>query len=80
MNASNSKTSSSPVIWIAASFLLLVIGGLIIAESVPLITPPQASAESAQVDNLFKVLLAIGGAIFLLVQGAIVFSVIRFRA
>lgn len=80
MNPSNSQNNASPVIWIVAAFALLVLGGLIIAEATPLILPPQASAESQQVDNLFKVMLAIGGAIFLLVQGAIVYSVIRFRA
>ena len=42
--------------------------------------PPQASAEAAQVDELIKILLALGGAIWLLVQGAVVYSVIRFRA
>jgi cytochrome c oxidase subunit II len=81
MNAERSNTSSSsPVLWIIAAFALLILGGLIIAEATPLVLPPQASAEGQQVDNLFKIMLAIGGAIFLLVQGALVFSAIRFRA
>ncbi|MBZ0303107.1 MAG: cytochrome c oxidase subunit II [Anaerolineae bacterium] len=81
MDAERSNTTnSSPVLWIIAAFALLILGGLLIAETAPLILPPEASAEAQQVDNLFKILLAIGGAIFLLVQGALVFSVIRFRA
>ncbi len=81
MNVDNSNAPNSiPVIWIVAVFLLLVIGGLIIAQTTPIVLPPQGSAESLQIDNLFKVMLAIGGAIFLLVQGAIIFSIVRFRA
>ena len=81
MNADKSNAPNSiPVIWILAAFILLVIGGLIIAQATPSVLPPQGSAESFQVDNLFKIMLAIGGSIFLLVQGAIVFSIIRFRA
>jgi cytochrome c oxidase subunit 2 len=80
MNVERSNTNSSPVLWIAAAFALLVIGGLIIGEAAPLVLPPQGSAESHQVDNLFKVMLVIGGAIFLLVQGMLIFSAIRFRA
>ncbi len=80
MNPSNTSNSFMTVIWIAVAFVLLVVGGLIIAEATPLVLPPQASAEAAQVDELVKILLALGGAIWLLVQGAIVYSVIRFRA
>ena len=82
MNAPGSSNSNNlmTVVWIAVSFALLVVGGLIIAEATPLVLPPQASAEAAQVDELFKIMLALGGAIWLLVQGAIIYSVIRFRA
>jgi cytochrome c oxidase subunit II len=81
MNAEKStSTNGAPVLWIVVAFLLLIFGGLLIAETTPLVLPPQASAESQQVDNLFKIMMAIGGAIFLLVQGAILYSVIRFRA
>lgn len=80
MNVERSNTNGSPVLWIAAAFALLVVGGLIIGEATPLILPPQGSAESHQVDNLFKIMMVIGGAIFLLVQGLLIFSVIRFRA
>ena len=81
MNAERNKSlSSSPVLWIAIVAALLVLGGLIIAEATPLVLPPAASAEAYQVDNLLKIMMAIGGSIFLLVQGALVFSAIRFRA
>lgn len=71
---------SNTIIWIFAAFALMVFGGLVIAETTPQLFPAQASAEAPQVDTLFKFMLAIGGAIFLLVQGALVYSVIRFRA
>lgn len=58
---------------------LLAVGGYLIAQLTPLAFPDQASAESRQIDELFKLLLGIGGAIFLLVQGALLYSVIRFR-
>ncbi len=71
---------NNTIVWIFAAFAVIIFGGLIIAETTPLLFPVQASAEAPQVDNLFKFMLAIGGAIFLLVQGALVYSVIRFRA
>ena len=81
MNSGKSQpTNNMTVFWIIGAFIALIIGGVIIAQATPLLFPPQGSAESRQVDELFKFMLAIGGAIFLLVQGAIVYSVIRFRA
>jgi len=81
MNSGKSQpTSNTTVLWIIGAFLALIIGGVIIAQATPLLFPPQGSAESRQIDDLFKFMLAIGGAIFLLVQGALVYSVIRFRA
>lgn len=59
--------------------VLLVIGGFLIAQFTPVLFPTQASAEALQIDQLFAVLLGIGGAIFLLVEGAIIYSIIRFR-
>ncbi|GEM_PF-177444 len=59
--------------------VLLVIGGFLIAQFTPVLFPTQASAESLQIDQLFAVLLGIGGAIFLLVEGALLYSILRFR-
>ncbi len=60
--------------------IVLIAGGFLLAGFTPLIFPVQASAESQQIDELFRIMLVIGGAIFLLVQGLLVFSVWRFRA
>lgn len=72
--------SSRYVVLIGVVGVLLIIGGIIIGQATPLIFPAQASAESLQIDNLFHILLVVGGAIFLLVQGMLVFSIWRFRA
>jgi heme/copper-type cytochrome/quinol oxidase subunit 2 len=56
-----------------------VIGSFLTPRLFPLL-PPQASAGARQVDELFRILLIIGGAIFLLVEGLLLYSVIRFRA
>lgn len=76
----STSLSSRTVVIIVVAGIALIIGGLILAQATPLIFPTQASAESQQVDNLFYVMLVIGGAIFLLVQGMLVYSIIRFRA
>jgi cytochrome c oxidase subunit 2 len=41
--------------------------------------PEQASLQAPLVDNFFNVMVAIGTALFLVVQGAIVYSLIQFR-
>lgn len=66
---------------VAVLTVLLALGGLLIAQlEDTLLLPINASAEAEQVDELFKVLLGFGGAIFLLVEGALLYSIIRFRA
>jgi len=67
------------LIWIIAAGLAIVLGGLLIASFTPSIFPAQGSTQSLQVDNLFRFMLAIGGMIFLLVNGVLLYSVIRFR-
>ncbi len=79
MNSSNSL-SSRTIITIGVVVVLLLLGGFLIAQLTPSLFPPQASAESQQVDDLFKLMMFIGGAIFLLVQFALVYSAWRFRA
>ncbi len=78
MNSMN--LSSRTVVTIAIVGVILVVGGLILSLATPSIFPTQASAEATQVDGLFRILLVIGGAIFLLVQGLLAYSVWRFRA
>lgn len=60
--------------------LVILGGGVLISFLTPVLLPEQASAQAQATDGLFRVLLAIGGAVFLLVQGLLVYSVIRFRA
>jgi cytochrome c oxidase subunit 2 len=78
MNSTN--ISSRTLVIIAVVGVLVIAGGFIFATAIPLIFPTEASAEAQQVDQLFRILLIIGGAIFLLVQGMLAFSVWRFRA
>lgn len=78
MNSMN--LSVRTLVTIAVIGVLLIAGGFLFAVATPLLFPAQASAEAKQVDDLFRILLIIGGAIFLLVQGLLAFSVWRFRA
>ena len=68
------------LIWIVAAGLAIILGGLLIASFTPSLFPAQGSTQAQQVDNLFRFMLAIGGSIFLLVNGVLLYSVIRFRA
>lgn len=79
-NSNSSGRSSSTIIWIVLAGLAIIAGGFLIAALTPTLLPAQASAQAVQVDQLFRFLLTIGGAIFLLVQGVLAFSVLRFRA
>ncbi|HEX2620074.1 MAG TPA: cytochrome c oxidase subunit II [Phototrophicaceae bacterium] len=69
---------SIPAVFIAGA--AIIAGGFIIGMATPSLFPVVASAQAEQVDGLFRVLLTIGGAIFLLVQGLLLYSIIRFRA
>lgn len=73
-------TNPLSLIWIAVAGLAIIVGGILISTVTPLIFPTQGSAEAQQIDALFQFLLAIGGMIFLLVQGVLLYSAIRFRA
>lgn len=44
------------------------------------VLPTPASAQSQQTDNLFYILLGVGAIVFFLVQGLLLYAVIRFRA
>jgi cytochrome c oxidase subunit 2 len=78
--APNSGRSTNAMIWIAVAGVAIVIGGIVIASLQPMFFPVVASAEAEQVDALFRFMLAIGGMIFLLVEGLLLYSIIRFRA
>lgn len=77
---SGSPISIAAILPIALAGAFIVAGGLVIGTLTDRLFPVQASAEAEQIDELFRVLLVLGGAIFLLVQGMLVFSILRFRA
>jgi cytochrome c oxidase subunit 2 len=80
-NRSNTPSISPAAVVVAAVFLLVsVIGINWFTSFVPGILPPQASAESKSVDELFYILVIIGGVVFFLIQGMLLISVIFFRA
>ena len=58
--------------------LILLIAGVLVGRFVPLM-PVRASGRAVQVDVLFNTMLGIAAAIFLLVEGVLVYSVFRFR-
>ncbi|MDX2161661.1 MAG: cytochrome c oxidase subunit II [bacterium] len=79
-NVPSTGRSSNAIIWIVAAGIAIVVGGIVIASLQPLFFPTVGSAEAEQVDALFRFMLAIGGMIFLLVEGVLVYSILRFRA
>lgn len=58
--------------------IVLIAAGFGVATQVN-VMPPEASTRAVAVDQLFRVLLGVSTVIFLLVEGALVFAVIRFR-
>lgn len=61
-------------------FALTLLGGFLTAMTTSLIVPAQASLQAQNTDRLTWVLLLIGGFVFFLVQGLLVYSMVRFRA
>jgi cytochrome c oxidase subunit II len=57
--------------------VVLLIAGLA-AQAFPWL-PARASAEAAATDNLFNIMIVIGTIIFLIVEGALVYSILKFR-
>ncbi len=66
--------------WVIAGGVVIVVGGFLISLFTPSILPRAGSAQAVLIDDLFRVMLFIGGAIFVLVEGLLLISVIRFRA
>jgi len=78
---SNTPSISPAAVVVTAVFLLVsVIGINWFTTFVPVVLPDQASAESKSVDELFYILMIIGGVVFFLIQGMLLISVIAFRA
>jgi cytochrome c oxidase subunit 2 len=78
MNFSN--LSSRTLAVLAGVAVVLLVGGFLIMSVLSRSVPPEASAEAVQTDGLLRVLLVIGGFIFLLVEGVLVYSIWRYRA
>lgn len=80
-NYGNRPSISPTTIVVAAVYLLVSVVGINwFTTFIPGIFPPQASAESKSVDELFFVLMIVGGVVFFLIQGMLLISVIAFRA
>lgn len=61
-------------------FALIIFGGILVSQYTSVILPEQASLQAKNTDSLTQLLLLIGGAVFFLVQGLLVYAIIRFRA
>lgn len=78
---SSSKNGGSlTILWIVLFGVFVVVGGLLIGQLTPSLLPTAGSSQAVQVDALFQVMLVISGAIFLLVEGLLLISVVRYRA
>ena len=63
----------------AALFTLFVLGaGILVGRYVDLM-PTSATLEAALIDRLFSIMLGIAFAIFILVEGVLLYAVLRFR-
>ncbi|NWF71173.1 MAG: cytochrome c oxidase subunit II [Chloroflexi bacterium] len=76
MNRSSSGINIVPILIVA---VVCIGGGLLISTLTPTLFPVQASSQAQQIDTLFQLMLAIGGGLFLLVQGLIYYAAFRFR-
>ncbi|MFZ4815543.1 MAG: cytochrome c oxidase subunit II [Phototrophicaceae bacterium] len=69
----------STVVAVTIVTVLLLIGGWVIAGITPWLMGVQASSQAQEVDALMYTLMYIGGMVFLLVQGLVVWVVIFYR-
>ena len=80
-NHGNRPSISPTTIVVAAVYLLVSVVGINwFTTFIPGVFPPQASAESKSVDELFFILMIVGGIVFFLIQGMLLISVVAFRA
>ena len=66
-------------LFLSAIVGILLIGAGFVVASQAQVMPPVASTRAVAVDQLFRILLGISTVVFLLVEGALVFAVVRFR-
>jgi cytochrome c oxidase subunit 2 len=68
------------ITFILIGIFLIIIGYLVATTiDVSAILPIQASSSAVQIDRLFRVMLGIATAIFLLVEGGLIYAIFRFR-
>ncbi len=79
MKRGNTNERNLNLVYLVAAGAGLVLGGWLLAQLSPLALPDQASAGARQIDGLFRFMLFIGGAIFFLVQGLLIYSIVHFR-
>jgi cytochrome c oxidase subunit 2 len=70
--------NSKRIITVVAIGIALIAAGVIVGSTARWM-PIQASAEAVSVDSLFGAVLAIATVVFLIVEGALIYSTIRFR-
>ena len=64
-------------VYVVVGVVFIALG--ILAGLTVRVFPVQASAEAVQVDSLFNFMLAIAVVVFLIVEGGIIYSILRFR-
>lgn len=69
----------STLIWIIVVGVVTIAGGYLISTFTSALLPEQASGEAEQIDALFTFMMFLGGIVFLLVQGLLIFTIVRFR-
>lgn len=79
LSAKGGGSGFNPVLIILGGAVVLV-GGYLISLLAPNIMPVAASAEAGPIDQLFRVMLFLGGVVFVLVEGLLILSIVRFRA
>lgn len=79
MNFSSPAERAKTIFAVAVVTVLLFIGGAVIAEMTPWLMGVQASTQAVAVDALMRSMMFIGGMVFLLVQGLIIWAVIFYR-
>jgi cytochrome c oxidase subunit 2 len=79
MNFSSTAERNKTIAIVAIVTVLLFIGGAFISMITPWMMGEQASTQARQVDALMRLMMFIGGMVFLLVQGLIIWAVIFHR-
>ncbi len=79
MNFSSTDQRNRMIGVVTVVTVLLLIGGALISAMTPWLMGVQASTQARQVDALMRMMMFVGGIVFLLVQGLVLWAVIAFR-